>query len=223
MEVEQCIKDRRSVRRYLDKDVEWGLIMECLDAGRHAPSSGNLQNWKFIVVKDAERRGKIVKLCNKQFWAQNAPVLVIVCAELSRAKRMYGSRGEELYSVQNCAAATQNIMLRAYDLGLSSCWVGAFDENAIAKEIELDEKHRVLSVVTLGYGKAYSVLRRDPLENFVNFERFGNKDRDLRNLPVSKGITRNVSRVKSLMERFRRRKREKSEEKVEQVSEEAQN
>jgi len=215
MEVEKAIKDRRSVRKYDDKDVDNALIMECLDAGRYAPSSGNLQNWRFVIVKNKELKEKIVKLCNRQYWALNAPALIIICAELKRAKRMYGSKGEELYSVQNCAAATENIMLRAQELGLCTGWIGAFDENAVGEEIRVEEGNRVVTILALGYGKSFSVLRREPLENFVFFEQFGNKDRDLRNIPLEKAAKQNIGRVKDLMERFKRKREEKKKKKEE--------
>ena len=94
MELDKAIKGRRTIRKFAVKDVSWLLIAEILDAGRMAPSSGNLQNWYFIVVRNKEAKEKVIKNCDSyNNWAIKAPVLIVVCADLEKAKRMFGSRG----------------------------------------------------------------------------------------------------------------------------------
>src|SRR3989338_6232743 len=95
------IKSRRSITKYLPKPVEWEYVARIIDAARHAPSCGNLQNWKFVVVLDPAKRKAIAEAAVQQYWMITAPVHIIVCAEPEKAERYYGIRGERLYTVQN--------------------------------------------------------------------------------------------------------------------------
>lgn len=151
METIECINTRRSIRKYKDKPVEWDKIVTVLNAGRMAPSAGNLQNWKFIVVREDDVRKKIAQACLEQSWMETAPVHIVVVAEPEKAKRYYGSRGEFLYSIQNCAAAIENMLLAAHDIGLGTCWIGAFNEDLIRRAVNLPEHVTPQAVITLGY------------------------------------------------------------------------
>ncbi len=131
MNTEECIKTRRSVRKYKDKQVDWDLITNILDAGKFAPSAGNIQNWKFIVVRKEDVIKKLAKASFDQDWMEDAPVHIVVVGEPEKASRFYGARGERLYTIQSCAAAVENMLLVANELGLGSCWVGAFDESKV--------------------------------------------------------------------------------------------
>lgn len=153
MDVIECIKTRRSIRKYLDRPVAWDDVHIILDAACCAPSSGNLQNWKFIIVLEKALKRKIAEACLQQYWIEAAPVIIVVCAEPGKAERYYGVRGERLYSVQNCAAAVENMLLAANARGLGSCWVGAFEEDAVMRALSIPEKENIRpqAVVTIGY------------------------------------------------------------------------
>lgn len=151
MEVKDCILGRRTIRNYLNVPLEWEKIGEVLTAGMAAPTAGNLQNYKFIVVLDEENRKNVVQSCLNQNWMLTAPCLIVVISEPKAAERMYGVRGERLYSVQNCAAVIQNMLLRAHDLGLGSAWVGAFEEEMLRRALDITDIGRPQAVVCLGY------------------------------------------------------------------------
>ena len=151
MDVFEAIRTRRSVRKYKDKQVPWDNVVTILHAGRYAPSAGNLQNWKFIVVKSDGKRNSIAKACLNQEWIETAPVHIIVVAEPAQAERYYGTRGARLYTIQGCAAAIENMLLTAHSLGLGSCWIGAFDEDEIWRVLGLPEEVTVQGIVTIGY------------------------------------------------------------------------
>ena len=166
----------------MNKEVSWDHISKVIDAGRMAPSAGNLQNWKFIVVMDEGRRNRMAEACLQQYWMNQAPVHIVVVAEPKIAERYYGTRGDRLYSVQNCAAAVQNMLLRAHSLRLGSCWVGAFDEKMVAKTIGLPSEARAQAVVTLGYPvDKVQEPAKYPIENVAYFEKWRGK---LRNVPA---------------------------------------
>ena len=86
MDVLEAIRTRRSVRKYRDIPVEWEKVGLILDAGRLAPSSGNLQNWKFIVITDKNARHQISEACLEQQWMAKAPVHIVIVAEPETAR-----------------------------------------------------------------------------------------------------------------------------------------
>lgn len=149
----ETIKERRSVKEYKPKSVSWELLSKIVDAGRYAPSSGNLQNWKFIVILDHNKRKEIAEASMQQYWMMSAPVHIIVCANSEKAKKYYYERGEDLYTKQNCAAAVQNMLLEATSLGLGTCWVGAFKEEMINDIIDAEEGISPQAIITIGYPK----------------------------------------------------------------------
>jgi nitroreductase len=148
---EDALMKRRSIRAYKDIPVEkekWGKMVI---AGNMAPSSGNLQTWRFILMEEADLRKKVASLCYEQTWMEHAPLHIIICADVDQCKKFYGDRGEHLYAIQNTAAAAENMMLAAADMGLSTCWVGAFDEHRIAQLVQLPSEFRPMIILTVGY------------------------------------------------------------------------
>lgn len=179
MEVLECIKARRSVRKYLKKEVPWDHIASIIDAGRYAPSSGNLQNWKFIVVLDEGKRNSVSEACFHQSWMADAPVMIVVVAEFEKAEEYYKERGKVLYSAQNCAAAAQNMLLEATNLGLSSCWVSAFHPDSIKKIFGMPKGVEPQIILTIGYSDAKpDKPMKWPLENVLYFNGWRSKLKD---------------------------------------------
>jgi nitroreductase len=173
MDVFDCIKSRRSVRKFLEVPVEWDKIGQILDAARHAPSAGNLQTWKFIVVRDAGKRHQLAEAALQQWWMEKAPIFIVMCAEMRRIRQFYGVRGERLYSIQSCAAAVQNMLLAAHNLGLGACWVSAFDEDRAATILSIpeDAELRPQAIIPIGYpDEKPRTPPRLPLENNTYLE-----------------------------------------------------
>ena len=151
METLESIEKRRSVRNFNDLPVEWEKVGNMLRAAQLAPTSGNIQDWKVVVVTDKTKRAAIANAALKQHWIAKAPVIIIVYAEPSQNQRMYGLRGEKLYTIQNSAAVVQNIMLAAIDQGLASCWVGAFDETMVNSVLGAPDSVRPQAIIPVGY------------------------------------------------------------------------
>ena len=151
MDVFGCIRTRRSVRKYKDRQVPWDNVVEILQAGKYAPFAGNIFNVKFIVVKNEAKRKAIAEASVQQHWMADAPIHIVVAGEPEKAERYYGTRGVRLYTIQGCAAAIENMLLTAHSLGLGSCWVGAFDEEEIRRLCNLPEHVNVQAIVTIGY------------------------------------------------------------------------
>ena len=197
MELDKVIKERISVRKYKKLEVPWYLVAECLDAATYAPSSGNVQNWRFVVVKDKTKREIVLKYCQEQYWALNAPVLIVVCSELDKIGKLFGVRGEALYAVQNCAAAIENLLLKAYELGLGSTWIGAFNETELKEMLNIPGDIRPQAIIALGYGQDFEKTTREPLDNFVSFEEYGKREDKSRNtFPISETLKKNIDTLK---------------------------
>lgn len=175
----ELIKERRNVKSFITKFVSWETISKVLDAGRYAPSCGNIQNWKFIVVMKPEGKQMLAELSHEQYEIAQAAVLIVVCGEPEKAERYYGERGRNLYSIQNCAAAVQNMLLEAQSLGLSTRWVGAFDEGGVKESLGIPSEVSPQAIVALGYAKEIpSKPPKYPLETLVYFGGWRAKIRD---------------------------------------------
>jgi len=174
MNVIESINTRRSIRKYMDVPVEWDKVGTILQAGMMAPSAGNLQIWKFTVVRDINKRRLIAEACLQQYWMEQAPVHIVVFAELTKMEQYYGIRGTRLYSIQDCSMAAMNMLLAAHELGLGSCFVSAFDEEAIGRIFKLPEFARVQGVITIGYtDEKPTPPLRYKMENIVGIEYYG--------------------------------------------------
>lgn len=180
MEVSDAIRKRRSIKRYLDIPVEWDKIGSICEAGGQAPSAGNLQPWKFIVVLNPANRRKIAEACFQQYWMQSAPVHIIVCAEINKMNRFYGLRGERLYSIQSCALAAENMILEGINQGLASCFVSAFDEEMLKRNFKIPDYARPQAILAFGYsGEEVPSPPRYTLNDTVSVESFGAKIADM--------------------------------------------
>lgn len=173
------IKSRRTVKYFLPKFVSWENIARIVDAGRHAPSCGNIQNWKFIVCIESGVKQAVAGTCGEQYEIVQAGALIVVCNEVEKAQRYYGKRGEQLFSIQNCAAAIENMLLEATSLGLGSRWVGAFDEEEVKKLLNIPDEVRPQAIVAIGYAKDIPPKpAKYPLETLVYFHKWRRKMRD---------------------------------------------
>lgn len=179
MDCFKAIVMRRSIRKYMDSPVEWDKIGTIVRAGQHAPSSGNLQNWKFIVVTEEAKRKALAEASLQQYWMATAPVHIVVCGIPKWTADFYGTRGERLYSTQNCAAATENMLLTATALGLGSCWVGAFEEEMVRRALGIPSYARPQAIITIGYSdEKVPPPQYYALENITFLEVWGNRIRD---------------------------------------------
>lgn len=172
MELVEAIKARRSIRKFHSKDVEDNLIKEIIELGNLAPSAGNLQPRDFVIVRKQDTKEKLANAALDQRFIADAPVVVVVCANMERTAH-YGRRGIELYCIQDSAAAIENMLLAVVDFGLSCCWVGAFDENAVFKILGLPEDVRPVALLPIGYSDVVKgPASRMDIEELIHYERW---------------------------------------------------
>ncbi|UCE37592.1 MAG: nitroreductase family protein [Thermoplasmata archaeon] len=170
MELIEAIKTRRSVRRFDKRPVDDKIVHEIIELGNLAPSAGNLQPRNFIIVKKQEIKEQLAHAALDQRFVAQAPVVVVVCANLKRTAH-YGSRGRELYCIQDSAASIENMLLAIVDFGLACCWVGAFDEHAASRVLGLPPHVRPVALLPIGYseGKA-GYASRIPIDELIHYE-----------------------------------------------------
>jgi nitroreductase len=175
MDLDRCIKTRCSTRSYLKKDISWDKLTEIIDSIKYAPSSGNLQNWKLIIIRDKEVKSEIAKICTDQSWVENAPALIVICNDESEVKRMFGKKAE-VFAIQNCAAGIQNILLKANSLNIDSCWIRTYNVDRLRHILRIPDKIKVEAIISLGYAKRKPDLQQKlGLEKIVFFDEWGKK------------------------------------------------
>jgi nitroreductase len=151
MDYFEAVKTRRSMRAFQKKPVEEEMIRRIIEVINLAPSAGDLQAYEVIVVKDPMLKDKLAKAALDQSFVSEAPVCFVFVAYPERSSRKYGRRGSELYCVQDATIATTYAMLAATSLGLSSTWVGAFDEEAAARAVGATGGKRPVAILPVGY------------------------------------------------------------------------
>ena len=177
MEVLRAIKERRSVRKFKRKQVNHELVITILDMARWAPSAGNLQPWEFIIVEDKSVQESLVSAALNQDYITDAPVMVVVCADTERSALRFGMRGKHLYSLAETAASVQNMLIAAHALGLGTCWVGAFHEDAVRNILGLPESVVPIGIIPIGWpDEQPKAPPRVDLSHMVHHDRYGHME-----------------------------------------------
>lgn len=173
LDVFEAIKGRRSIRTFTSEEASEEEVERLIDAARMAPSAGNIQSWEFVIVRDAEIKRRLSVAALDQRFIEEAPVVIVVCANETRSGWSYGSRGVTLYCLQDTAAAIQNILLAAYALGLGTCWVGAFHEEEVRRLLNTPRGLRPVAIVPVGHPAEKPMARsKRSLREIVHYEKF---------------------------------------------------
>jgi nitroreductase len=144
----KAILERRSIRKYTDEPISDQDIKELLQAAMAAPSAGNQQSWEFIVVNDREILNKIPEVHPYSQMLKMAPLAIIVCGNMDKERH-------EGYWVQDCSAATENILIEAQYKGLGAVWLGVYPRKerirGLKELFSLPENIIPLSIVSIGH------------------------------------------------------------------------
>jgi len=191
------LKDRRSIRGYLKKDVPENVLERVLDAARWAPSAHNAQPWRFILIQDPvikrklaeamadewdkdlskdgfppDERERLVKASIETFTS--SPSLVVACLtmeDMDRYPDKCRQRAEYLMGVQSLAAAIQNLLLAAHAEGLGACWFCAplFCQKTVKEVLKIPRRVEPQALITIGYpAEKPKAPPRKPLKNVVH-------------------------------------------------------
>ena len=173
LDVFEAIRNRRSIRAYTSKNVSEEEVRKLIDAASWAPSAGNIQPWEFVVVRDAKIKRGLSAAALDQTFIEEAPVVIVVCANEMRSAWGYGRRGTTLYCLQDTAAAIQNLLLAACAMGLGTCWIGAFHEEEVRKVLDVPRGVRPVAIVPVGHPAEKPAPRsRRSMSEIIYYEKF---------------------------------------------------
>lgn len=171
MEVLDAIQKRFSVRKYLDTPVPADILGRVMEAARLAPSAGNGQEWRFILVTDAHKRRRLVDAAQGQMFLAQAPIVIVACA-LTDERIM--ACGQPAYVI-DVAIALEHIALQAAAEGLGTCWIGAFDEDSARQVVGAPDDVRVVQLMPLGFPMVEAgVKNRKDISEIVMYDEWGN-------------------------------------------------
>jgi len=167
MELAEAIQKRRSIRKYLPRKVENDKLDRVLEAARLAPSAKNLQEWRFVVVRDEGRRKRLAEAAKGQTFVGEAPVVIASCATITDYVM---TCGQLTYPI-DLAIAVEHMVLQATAEGLGTCWIGAFYEEEVKKVLNIPPEVRVVALLPLGYPDESPFSRpRKKMEEIIAFE-----------------------------------------------------
>ncbi|MBT9137185.1 MAG: NADH dehydrogenase [Firmicutes bacterium] len=169
MSVYEAIKRRRSIRSYQEQAVPEEVLTRILEAARMAPSGGNRQPWKFVVVTDKEIRKKLGEAANNQDFVGQAPVIITAVGLDPENIMACGIPGDPV----DVAIAIDHITLAAVEEGLGTCWIGAFSQEKVREILRIPSSFKVIALLTLGYtADSPGAKVRKSLQEIVCYDKF---------------------------------------------------
>jgi len=159
MDALEALLGRRSIRRYGSGAVDEDVLTRILEAGMAAPSAGNQQPWRFVVLRDPRVRGEVAALSPHARMLAEAPLGIVVCGDLDAEKHPG-------FWVQDCSAAVENMLLAAHALGLGAVWLGFYprEERWRGAQRVLGIPERVIPLAVLAIGQPAE--RKEPAGRF---------------------------------------------------------
>ena len=166
MDVFKAILERRSIRKYVkDKKIPEETLQKLLEAARLAPSGRNKQEWSLVIVEDLEIKQELVPACNNQTFVGNASIVIAGVVNPSWK-----------WCDVDLTIAFEHIVLEAVELGLGTCWIGAFEENKVKKVLNIPGKLRVTILLTVGFPAEKPKPRpKKPLEQLIHINKYSKK------------------------------------------------
>lgn len=167
MDVRECILKRRSIRKYLDKEIDRRIVVDLLECAMAAPSACNKQPWEFYVIENQDVL-KEIKMCSR-YSQFNSPLVIIVCGNQERSL----SKKENDFWIQDVSAAIENILLRATSIGLGTVWCGLTPTEIPTKKVKevlsLPEYIIPLGMIHIGYPDEEKEERTQYNSNYVHY------------------------------------------------------
>jgi nitroreductase len=175
MDLNKVIKERHCVRNFkTSKKPNYKEVIEAIEAATKAPLAGNIYAVKYILVQDKEKIKALATACQQDFVG-SVDFIIVVCSDNKDVIRNYYERGK-IYARQQAGAAIENLFLKITDLGLSTCWVGAFSDETIKRILKIPDNIDVEAIFPIGYelGKTEQETKPD-LDRVLFFDEWKNK------------------------------------------------
>lgn len=175
------IENRRSIRKYLNKKVEKGKLVQLLESARLAPSGSKTQPWTFIIIESEDTKEKLSIADHHQKWMMTAPIFIVCVADIRcrismETKVMLDESSPEpelKQIIRDAAIAMEHILLEAEHLGLAICWTAWFEQDAVRPILNIPDDKYVCGIITLGYGDEAPKQRPiKTMEEIVRYEKW---------------------------------------------------
>jgi nitroreductase len=168
MEVLEAIRKRYSCRAYQERPIEQEKLDVILEAARLAPSAKNIQDWRFVLVTDKEKRCRLAEAANNQKFLESAGAIIVACSSSDHVMRC----GQAIGPI-DVAIALEHICLQATELGLATCWIGSFYPEKVRAVVNIPQDVAVIELMAVGYpadkgGKP----KRKKIEKIVCYEKW---------------------------------------------------
>jgi len=141
MDVFEAIRTRRSIRKYRPELVPEEKLEMILEAARLAPSAGNRQPWRFVVVQNVDRKKALAEVANNQAFLKDAAAIIVAVGDPEASARWYE---------KDTMIALEHMVLAATALGYGTCWIGAFDEDAAKRLLRIPARMKVVAILPIG-------------------------------------------------------------------------
>jgi len=153
MDFYEVIQSRKSVRDFLPEPIPEDILDKMTEAARLSPSFQNRQCWRFIFVSNEELKHKLALhsgfVSKVNYFIKNAPLVVVACADTKHS----GTMNKQDYYLVDTTIAFQQMMLTAWNYGVGSCWLAAFNESKVKEILGIPEKIRVVALSPFGFPK----------------------------------------------------------------------
>lgn len=176
MDFDKVVESRHSVRCFKKgKKPNYKDLIQAIDAASKGPLAGNMPSLKYILIQDKKIITELAEACQQNFIG-DAETLIAVCSDKNNLEKTYLKRGE-IYSRQQAGAAIITILLKLVDLGLSSCWVGAFSDDMVKRILKVPENVNVEALLPVGYLQGKIQERKKPsLDSLLYFDSYKNEN-----------------------------------------------
>ena len=168
MNLIEAIQKRYSCRDYLDKPIEQEKLTQLFELARLAPSAKNLQDWRFVVVTDKETRLKVSGITNRLEVFGKAGAIIVACSNNDYVMTC----GQRIGPI-DVSIILDHISLLATDLGLATCWIGAFKTNEVKKILGIPQDIEIVELMAIGYPAGTEQhTPREAVEAIVSYDKW---------------------------------------------------
>jgi len=163
MDALEAIKTRRSIRKYRPEPIPDEKLQIVLEAARLAPSAANRQPWRFVIVQDSDRKKALAEAANNQTFLNDAAAIITAVGDPDVSTRWHE---------KDTMIALEHMVLAATALGYGTCWIGAFDEDAVKHLLKIPARMKVVALLPIGVPdeKPSPRPRKPPSELFFKEE-----------------------------------------------------
>ena len=172
----ETIMTRTSIRQYTDQPVEKEKIEAMLRAGMAAPTAVNAQPWHFVVVSDKAKLGELAAANPRAGMLKSAPLAIVVCGDMTKAME---GKGRQFW-IQDCSAATENILLAAHAQGLGAVWTALYPMEErmqpVSEALKLPDTLIPLCTVVIGYPAEQPEPKDKWKPENISYNEYGNKE-----------------------------------------------